>query len=305
MGARPHRRRADTAHRSPKGGSAIGQPPAQGRAPQTAASARIQPLTEELQNARNAGADAPFAVDTDLEQALVAVEVDLDDRARQAAARLADGQLRDELAAAGFTGPKQELFELEAAEYGIGVFMKWLRTGEVYKHAAAKRRVVEPPRRELTVDERRGLTNLIIGYGLAYFRKQALVGGRWRPDGGASLKTFFVGACLLQFKAAFEYWRGDTTGAESAADAVEEVATFCGQTHGDAADQALLHQRTWGVVEKIRDETTKKILVCVAAGMPYKDIAEAVGGGLTAEAVGARIQRIRAQHQPDPTGRRP
>lgn len=234
---------------------------------------------------------------------MAAVEVDLDDRARQAAARLVDAQLRDELAAAGFTGPRQELFELEAAEYGIGVFMKWLRTGEIYKQAAAKRRVVEPPKRELTVEERRGLTNLIIGYGLAYFRKEALVAGRWRPDGGASLKTFFVGACLLQFKAAFDFWRGDTAGPESATEAVEDVATICGRTHGDAAAEALLHQRTWGVVEQLPDETTRKILVCVAAGMPYKEIAQTVGGGLTAEAVGARIQRIRAQH--DPTGRRP
>src|SRR6266487_187596 len=54
--------------------------------------------------------------------------------------------------------------DLDAAEYGIAVFMRWVGTGEVYARAAARRRVVHRPARELTYEERRGLVNLIVGF---------------------------------------------------------------------------------------------------------------------------------------------
>jgi hypothetical protein len=247
------------------------------------------------------GAHGSDGGDAVLEKALAAVEGDLDESARRAAERLADAQLRAELAAAGFTGPQQEMFEREAAQYGIGVFMSWLRSGEVYRLAAAKHRVVTPPHRELTFEERRGLTNLIVAYGVVYFRREALRAGRWRPEGGASLRTFFVGACLLQFKAAYDAWRADTPAEELPIEVLEDGAEWRDEYHEDAAAAALRHEQCWGTVRRIDDPTNQGILVCVAAGLTHAETAQKIGDGLTAEAVGARLRRLRASHPPDAT----
>jgi hypothetical protein len=213
---------------------------------------------------------------------------------------LADAQLRDCLAEEGFSGPLWRTFQMDAAEYGIAVFMRWVGTGEVYARAAARRRVVDRPARELTYEERRGLVNLIVGFGLAYFRREALVAGRWRADGGAALKTFFIGACLLQFKAAFEAWRPDSTPEEIALDELDLVQPWTPPASPQPVDEVVLRERTWDLVDGADDPINKSILVCIAAGMNYPQTAAAIGRGLTGDAVCARVQRIRDKHKPAP-----
>jgi hypothetical protein len=40
---------------------------------------------------------------------------------------------------------------------------------------------------------------MIVALALPRFREHALIGGGWRLDGGASLPTYFMGACLYIF----------------------------------------------------------------------------------------------------------
>lgn len=42
---------------------------------------------------------------------------------------------------------------------------------------------------------------------LKQFRTKGLRGGGWREDGGASLKTYFVTACVYAFLNAYRAWR--------------------------------------------------------------------------------------------------
>jgi hypothetical protein len=274
-------------------GAVIGQPDARGRDPERAP-ARIQPENNGVEQ------DQLGAGVGDLDAALTALEGDLDEAVRRAAQRLADAQLRDRLAEEGFSGPLWRTFQMDAAEYGIAVFMRWVGTGEVYTRAAARRRVVNRPTRELTYEERRGLVNLVVAHGLRYFRQGALVAGRWSADGGAALKTFFIGACLLQFKAAFEAWRPDSMPEEIALDELDLVQPWIPPASPQPADEVVLRERTWDVVNGAEDAITKSILVCIAAGMNYPQTAAAIGGGLTDDAVCARVQRIRDKHKPDP-----
>src|SRR6266702_2035011 len=89
-------------------------------------------------------------------------------RVENAKRRLGDRALLAELAVADFTGPVFEVAVTEFAAYGIAVLMAWMRTGQIID------KVLKP--------------------------------GKWDPRRGASLKTFFVGACLLQFPNVFEAW---------------------------------------------------------------------------------------------------
>jgi RNA polymerase sigma factor (sigma-70 family) len=91
--------------------------------------------------------------------------------------------------------------------YGYDVFRSWIGTGRI--HAELKAKGV-------------GGRGLLAGYSLQpgdehelaaelmlvaveSYRK-TLAKGRWRRDGGASLKSFFVGHCLFQLPDVFKVW---------------------------------------------------------------------------------------------------
>jgi DNA-directed RNA polymerase specialized sigma24 family protein len=56
-------------------------------------------------------------------------------------------------------------------------------------------------------DARSEIATTTIGRSLPKFRKQALVGGGWHYDGGASIPTYFMGAALSVFPNEFRRWR--------------------------------------------------------------------------------------------------
>lgn len=227
-------------------------------------------------------------MELDLAQVDDALDADL----QQTAQRLADVALRDELVAAGFAGPRYMLFETDATYYGLAVIIKWLATGEIYQRAAEKRRAVPRPRRALSPDERLGLAGLVVAEGLKYFKEAALQRGHWQPEGGASLKTFFIGACLLRFKAAFAAWQPDSVAEELPTDQIFDLCEHSTSYPASVPDEALLNLRAWGAVEAVKDPVTQKILICYATGLPYAEIAVVVGHGLTATSVAARLRRL-------------
>ncbi len=118
--------------------------------------------------------------------------------------RLADQQLVDDLAAGNFTGKRYAKFEHEIASYGISVMCGWLHSGYVFQLAAARDFKMHPTDTELEElyrdhDAREELANMTVALALPRFKEQALIGGGWRYDGGASLATYFMGACLYVF----------------------------------------------------------------------------------------------------------
>jgi hypothetical protein len=120
------------------------------------------------------------------------------------ARRAADKDLRDELESVGFTGPKYRLFEEELTRYAMSVLRAWMYTGRIFKLTAARGHVLYPTDAELedlhrNSDARDGLAAMTVAVALPKFRERALVGGGWSAEAGASLSTYFMGACLYDF----------------------------------------------------------------------------------------------------------
>ena len=118
--------------------------------------------------------------------------------------RAADKELRDELASAGFTGPKYQAFQEELARYGMSVLSAWMYTGYIFQLTAARGFALHPTEQELEELHRKPEIRdehavMTVALALARFREQALAGGGWRPEGGANLATYFMGACLYVF----------------------------------------------------------------------------------------------------------
>lgn len=125
-------------------------------------------------------------------------------REENLARRMADRELLDKLAAGDFTGRRYQRFEEELAAYGMSVLRGWMHSGYIFKLAAGRGFSLYPSDSELEElvrdsDAREELATMTVALALPRFRKHALVGGGWRLEGGASLPTYFMGACLYVF----------------------------------------------------------------------------------------------------------
>ncbi|MBN6040029.1 hypothetical protein [Amycolatopsis sp. 195334CR] len=137
------------------------------------------------------------------------------DRARARLARLGDdAELFERLAAQNFAGPEYELFRAELASYALPVLRSFIRRKVIYPMCRRAHRPVaatDAMRERLAhdVNDRLELALETVARGLRLFERYALLGRRWSPEHGASLKTFFVGACVRSFSAAFRCWAAE------------------------------------------------------------------------------------------------
>lgn len=119
----------------------------------------------------------------------------------------------ERMRATGFAGREFELFRAELASYGLAVMRALIRRGEIYKlcfdqgrplsaNYTVRTHLAEPGGGE----DRLELANETVAKALDHFRTIALLGGTWKPHGGARLTTFFIGACAQVFPNIFRDW---------------------------------------------------------------------------------------------------
>jgi hypothetical protein len=126
--------------------------------------------------------------------------------------RAADQELRDELARDDFSGRLYRRFEEELARYGTAVLRAWMHSGYVFKLVASRGFALYPSQAELEElhrehEARDELANMTVAVALPRFREHALIRGGWTCEGGASLPTYFMGACLYVFPNEFRRCR--------------------------------------------------------------------------------------------------
>ncbi|WP_067067758.1 hypothetical protein [Carbonactinospora thermoautotrophica] len=117
---------------------------------------------------------------------------------------MADQQLRNEMAKYNFAGKLYTKFQDELARYGMSVLRGWMHSGYIFTLTASRGFALHPSDSELEElrcdsDAREELATMTVALALPRFREHALIGGRWRYEGGANLSTYFMGACLYVF----------------------------------------------------------------------------------------------------------
>ena len=113
-----------------------------------------------------------------------------------------DRELHQILADQGFRGADYADFERELVDYGFVVIRSWLRKGKLLEKCGPLQVKGIPPGinldpsslREYEIED---LTEDIVADGIYRFRERSLVGGRWKPNGPASMRTFFINQCLF------------------------------------------------------------------------------------------------------------
>jgi DNA-directed RNA polymerase specialized sigma24 family protein len=203
-----------------------------------------------------------------------------DSVARDAAERLArlgaDLELRNELAFQGFTGAGWEVFVRELARYGLAVVKAWLANGEMFHQCTIKNCHPGGAPPWWTEDDREGLAHIVVAEALRTFRQRALIGGGWSYQGGASLKTYFIGTCVFEFPNPFRKWKREEEKVRKLLSTESLLASGydCPSLGRDPADTAVDSVVGWAEYDVITTDRTKKIILLTALQYSASEVAE-------------------------------
>ncbi|MUL69608.1 MULTISPECIES: sigma factor-like helix-turn-helix DNA-binding protein [unclassified Mycolicibacterium] len=146
-----------------------------------------------------------------LEHSPAQARAEVERLAEQVRRHAVDRQLFELVRADGFCGRRWRRLSDDLVRYGWAVLDAWLRTGYIFAKVESIGRPLKhdgSETLELAVDRdlREELCAETVARALSNFRAAAVAGVGWNPDGGASLTTFFVGACVQAFNNEFRRW---------------------------------------------------------------------------------------------------
>lgn len=231
----------------------------------------------------------------------------LNEEARRAAGRAINSLTRrqrdlekiNDLALGGFEGPDYEMFAGELAAYGYTILASWMRRGLIYQHCADRGRPVgatEAERGELASDpdQCEELAMETAAVSLTFFRDRVLLRQRWDVTAGATIATYFVGACLLQFPGVFRRWRGER---QRWRDGLAQVAIDLGVNRGLGSDPGQDPQNVVIGTTTVMDELNSmpaelgKAVALVLDGGTFAEAAAMLG--TSARAIEGQLYRYR------------
>ncbi|MBT8226151.1 MAG: sigma-70 family RNA polymerase sigma factor [Dactylosporangium sp.] len=197
-------------------------------------------------------------------------------------ARLAeDADLLAALAPDNFTGPDYDRFAEELAKYGMAVIAAWIVQGVIFQKYRERGlgTLPEPSPGALNQpDVAAELTNETVAWALHHFRRTVLLNNRWDPKKGASLKTFFVGQCLIRFANVYNRWRDNDQ--RNAAVLIDDLLLLdqplTSTPRTDPAELAVIRQEADTRLAALPPRT-RKIMVLTAADWPQQAIAAELG----------------------------
>ena len=194
--------------------------------------------------------------------------------------------------------PEWQTLSSALIEYGYSVFKAWFVTGAVRQIAAdhARGRGVLglgkiPEGLRLDDDDAHALAVELITASVEAFRTKTLMdpARTWRPTGGASLKTYFIGRTLMELPDAYErWWRAEKKPIRTM------DLTDDGRHSDDPADHAAAACR---VDELLPDTQTRVMFELQQKGHSLDEIADmltAAGYPQTEGSVRTRMSRARA-----------
>ncbi|MET7566912.1 hypothetical protein ABZT04_00165 [Streptomyces sp. NPDC005492] len=193
---------------------------------------------------------------------------------------MADQQMVRLLSESGFAGAHYARFEEALARYGISVLRGWLYSGYAFKLVASRGFDLKPHELELEElvrdsDLREELAMMTVARALPVFRQRALVAAGWRTDGGASIATYFMGACAYEFPNEYRrhrvqqkrWHRGQAT---------EEITTEDRLMVRSVAEEVLGNLRVLQDLRDIGDPRTQAAVALTIDGYTQEEIQQMV-----------------------------
>ncbi|MFB6888720.1 RNA polymerase sigma factor [Kitasatospora sp. NPDC056327] len=203
-----------------------------------------------------------------------------------------DLELYAHLRAADFVGVRFELFREQLWAYGLRVLAAWMYEGTIGARAGIRLWEKELPMLRRSQDLREELAlETLMKVDQWWFAPDAPYGLRtWDPYGGASLNTFFVGACLTEFRNAVRKWR---TTRERATQTALDLMKTAREDRAPGPQQAI--ELRDALRRILREASRDQQAICwyvYSGDLTYKEIGAELGG-LTGRAVEGQMRRLR------------
>ncbi|MGH4018646.1 MAG: RNA polymerase sigma factor [Pseudonocardiaceae bacterium] len=272
--------------------------------------------SDDVDDAQDAGPCAPIP-----DEALALTEASLssaeegeteDERAMRL---VADRQFIEILAAENFEGERfnmlfrQLVYRLTG--YAWPTLMKWIINGDIFRECLRYKRPVRHPAvaHSWTSDERCQIATDTIIEAVDFFRDYGLRQGKWDWRRGASLGTYFVGACVCCFPKVLKRWCKEKQVAESlllAAQDIDDPSTgdppdrTVDTQQPDPATTAVVRDEAHRMMRRLPDPQLREVLWLRAIG--YGQAEAANKAGLTEKAAERRLHRHRAKLRDMPPG---
>jgi hypothetical protein len=177
------------------------------------------------------------------------------------------------------------------AEYGYAVMAGWLVTGKIYAQVKAIGKPVTPcPHAWMDDEAIQTLADETVALAIRKFKK-VLFEGAWKAERGASLATYFVGQCKIQFPNVYRKWhlgeeKHRTSGVEFNSERVSRL---------DPALEAIGYGGAEGVLEMMAPLVAQVFRLKFLEGYTYPEIADMVEGVANAKAAENMVTRERAR----------
>lgn len=203
-----------------------------------------------------------------------------------------DADLVTDLELGGYTGRDWEIFSTELAKYGIGVLTGWMYRNLILARCKERGHGGLPPlARRFDPEEIEELVGETVAKALHHFRLDVLIPHKWDPNKGATLRTFFIGQCLLRFANIYRRWWSQEQ--RNRAVLVDETAvldTFS-PTVQASTDRALDSVTAMRALRTIRDRRVRQAMFMHADGRTYAEIA------IELEVTGKAVERMIANER--------
>lgn len=219
---------------------------------------------------------------------------------------LADRDLAARVAAAGYTGRDWDYVAGELIKYGYAVLVAWMRNGTIWRRLADKGcgGLPTPPSWEWNEEAWYDLAGSTLVIAVEKFRDTVLAAGRWDPDRGASLKTFFIGQCLFRFANPYRSWHTAVTARQR-----EVPDDLAGWRQGDPAarspEQDLVRREDLARGLANLDDRTRETLLLLDQGYDQTEVADRMGTTRKAVEMIVRRHRARLDQTPHHPSRHP
>ncbi|TCC34962.1 RNA polymerase sigma factor [Kribbella sindirgiensis] len=212
----------------------------------------------------------------------------------------ADYELVVELGWLNFEGPEYDYFQSELVKYAMAVLTSWIRKRTIFHYCRQRGHGGLPPAPAGAFEDPGYVEDLVVetvGKALVKFRDYVLVGGRWDYRRGASLRTYFVGQCLIQFANVYNSWRRHDADRVQAV-AVAEPREFL-QRHDPSPEELVVQQEYVAGFLRGMKPRDRQIFTMIGQGLTHLQIAQELGVTVKAieRAVANQRDRLRKERE--------
>jgi DNA-directed RNA polymerase specialized sigma24 family protein len=242
---------------------------------------------------------------TDFDLSIAEQDETEEERSRRLAA---DRRLIEILAHENFEGERFAQLYRKLADkltgYAWPILMKWLSNGQIFRECERYRKPVNRSAAAYgwTYEDRLQIATDTIIDAVEFFRDYGLRRGKWDWQRGASLRVYFVGACVCRFPRVHERWWKERLVTQSLLLAtqdneeqqVDHPLNLVADSQSDPCTLVVVRDEAHRAIRQMTDPQLRQVVLLRAVGYTQSEAAHEAG--LTEKAAERRLHRYRKKY---------